>query len=212
MYTYGIDNEAANRRRRAAAAKKNATTTTTTARRLNSNVAVVVVTTLLFSCSSRNAATVSAGFVVPASPAPRSLSASTTSSSRLYLSKKKKKKNDRDNKQLGRRKYVGGSDAVGGLNVGLPALALSIALCVWLFTVPPEFRRAYICPADLYCIQQPELCYKECTTWSEWFSQLSQYYRTGGGVQWDFSVDPRTVETNRQKLELLLDAAQGGIE
>jgi len=211
MYTYGIDNEAANRRRRAAAAKKNATTTTTTARRLNSNVAVVVVTTLLFSCSSRNAATVSAGFVVPASPAPRSLSASTTSSSRLYLSKKKKK-NDSDNKQLGRRKYVGGSDAVGGLNVGLPALALSIALCVWLFTVPPEFRRAYICPADLYCIQQPELCYKECTTWSEWFSQLSQYYRTGGGVQWDFSVDPRTVETNRQKLELLLDAAQGGIE
>lgn len=50
-------------------------------------------------------------------------------------------------------------------------------LCVWLFSIPPEFRRAYFCsPA---CEENPMYC-NDCVTPKEWISGIVEYYQDGG--------------------------------
>lgn len=71
---------------------------------------------------------------------------------------------------------------------GLPGiLLLSFALLVnvWFFTIPPNFRRARWCSAE-ETAANPEIC----MTASQFSHDIVEYYRNGGGVQWDFSVDP----------------------
>eukprot|EP00977_Amphora_coffeiformis_P014087 scaffold3849_cov179-Amphora_coffeaeformis.AAC.25 len=85
-----------------------------------------------------------------------------------------------------------------GTGAGIYILALAVGISAWLFTIPPEFRRAYICPTEDYCLQDHSLC-EDCTTWGEWFSGVADYYKEGGGIQWDFSIDPKTLEENQRR-------------
>ncbi len=113
---------------------------------------------------------------------------------------------------------------------GLVLFGFVMFLCVWLFSIPPEFRRAYFCsPA---CEENPIYC-NDCVTPKEWVSGIVEYYQNGGtqmtelvitccvrrqnqshhshsfscstsfshvvishdrlgGVQFDFSIDPKT--------------------
>jgi hypothetical protein len=37
----------------------------------------------------------------------------------------------------------------------------------------------------------------------EWTTDIAEYYRNGGGIQWDFSIDPNTLAENKQFVENL---------
>jgi hypothetical protein len=93
--------------------------------------------------------------------------------------------------------YKGTNDGTGR---GLIFQAFVLGICIWLFTVPPEFRRTYFCPADIYC-QEEGSCQRECVTYDQWFQNVGDYYKNGGGIQWDFSIDPKTKQVNQEKLD-----------
>lgn len=75
-----------------------------------------------------------------------------------------------------------------GIDRGIPILAFALILSAWLFTIPTEFRRAHFCASD-QCVQAR--C-NDCMTVSEWGSGIRDYYRNGGGIKWDFSIDPNS--------------------
>ena len=66
-----------------------------------------------------------------------------------------------------------------GMREGRVILVLALFICTWLFTIPPEFRRAYICPLEIYCRDDQSLC-ADCTTWGQWFNGVAEYYQGGG--------------------------------
>lgn len=102
-----------------------------------------------------------------------------------------------------KRPYNGmkGNDGIGN---GIVIQLLVFAICTWLFTIPPEFRRAYICPAEIFCREDEGGCTRECVTQTEWIQGVSDYYKNGGGVRWDFSIDPKTKEANQNKIDAIL--------
>jgi len=70
-----------------------------------------------------------------------------------------------------------------GTGRGLYLFAIVFAACVWCFTVPPEFRRAYIC--DDKCFQEkyqeaPQC--KTCVSGEDWINGVKAYYANGGGT------------------------------
>ena len=80
-----------------------------------------------------------------------------------------------------------GENDYGGLKEGSIIMILVLILNVWIFSIPPEYRRARICSeedARLY----PE---RKCTTIQEWTKGISDYYANGGGVEFDFSIEGR---------------------
>jgi hypothetical protein len=84
-----------------------------------------------------------------------------------------------------------------GTERGNILMAFVMAFCIWTFSIPPSFRRAHICYAQP-CVEQRSAC-SDCVTGEEWISDVVNYYRGGGGIQWDFSIDPKTIEQNQQK-------------
>ncbi|KAL7578345.1 hypothetical protein ACA910_012751 [Epithemia clementina (nom. ined.)] len=75
-----------------------------------------------------------------------------------------------------------------GLKRGSYLLGLSLFLAIWIFSIPPEFRRARFCPNEECAVTH---CF-ECVTPSEWVGGIVEYYQNGGGVQFDFSIDQST--------------------
>lgn len=73
-------------------------------------------------------------------------------------------------------------------NRGNILFALVFAACIWIFSIPPEFRRAHLCTTE-QCIQNRDKCY-DCVSFSEWKSHVNDYYRNGGGFHLDFTIDP----------------------
>ncbi|KAI2513447.1 hypothetical protein MHU86_921 [Fragilaria crotonensis] len=73
-----------------------------------------------------------------------------------------------------------------GIERGYPILAFFFLLSAWFFTIPPQFRRARFCASDI-CVQTR--C-NDCVTVTEWVTGIQDYYRNGGGIKWDFSIDP----------------------
>lgn len=71
---------------------------------------------------------------------------------------------------------------------GSVLFAVLFALLLWMFTLPPEFRRAYPC-ISTQCVSNRVKC-NNCVTLSEWTNGVIDYYVSGGGVQFDFSIDP----------------------
>jgi len=74
---------------------------------------------------------------------------------------------------------------IGGLNNGKYLLLIVLSACIWIFSIPPEFRRARFCTDEdvrLY----PE---KHCTTFNAWKTGIAEYYANGGGVHFDFSIE-----------------------
>lgn len=78
-----------------------------------------------------------------------------------------------------------------GIGRGIPILGLVLVVILWTFTIPPEFRRAYICVDACNEYRDAPQC-NNCVTGEEWSNGVKEYYRNGGGIQWDFSIDPNS--------------------
>jgi hypothetical protein len=87
---------------------------------------------------------------------------------------------------------------------GRGKILLTIVLmgCVWLFSIPPYFRRAHLCTTDS-CVENRPSCY-DCITFTEWRHGVMDYYRSGGGIHFDFSIDPTTKQQNARLLERII--------
>ena len=77
-----------------------------------------------------------------------------------------------------------------GSGRGVPLLLMALAASLWFFTIPPDFRRTHICTTDR-CVADRAFC-SDCRTISEFRDDIATYYKNGGGVQWDFSIDPES--------------------
>jgi hypothetical protein len=77
-----------------------------------------------------------------------------------------------------------------------------LAVCVWSFSIPPEFRRARFCTTT-GCVENRASC-NDCVTFSEWKIKVVDYYKGGGGVNFDFSIDPATKEANKEMMDSVL--------
>jgi hypothetical protein len=82
--------------------------------------------------------------------------------------------------------------AADGTQRGAFLLGAVLLACVWIFSIPPEFRRAYLCGSER-CVQNRSayLC-NDCMTPDEWRQGIVDYYKNGGGVKFDFSIDPNS--------------------
>lgn len=92
------------------------------------------------------------------------------------------------------------SSDIDGTGVRGPIiLSLALLIVVWIFSIPPEFRRAKICTLPV-CVENRAAC-NDCQTTTELREGIIDYYRNGGGIKFDFSIDPATIEKNKQTLE-----------
>ena len=48
----------------------------------------------------------------------------------------------------------------------------------------------------LFCFRCPEEQTQTCVTPSAWVAGITEYYRNGGGIKWDFSIDPATLKVS----------------
>mmetsp|Transcript_17376 Transcript_17376/g.35700 ORF Transcript_17376/g.35700 Transcript_17376/m.35700 type:complete len:161 (-) Transcript_17376:236-718(-) len=80
-----------------------------------------------------------------------------------------------------------GSDKVNsliGIDRGLYLWAIVIAINIWFFSIPVEFRRTRICSeADTRDFPT------RCMTSQQFTSGIAEYYRNGGGIKFDFSIE-----------------------
>jgi hypothetical protein len=81
-------------------------------------------------------------------------------------------------------------EAYLGLKRGRVLEIIAVALAVWLFTIPAEFRRAK------FCSELETTMYTECYTPKQWIGGVADYYKGGGGIAFDFSIDQKTLENN----------------
>lgn len=78
-----------------------------------------------------------------------------------------------------------------GTTRGIPILIAALLVCIWSFSIPPEFRRAHICMTDQCVpIENRKYCH-DCKTMKELKEGIQQYYANGGGVQFDFSIEEK---------------------
>mmetsp|Transcript_25135 Transcript_25135/g.54865 ORF Transcript_25135/g.54865 Transcript_25135/m.54865 type:complete len:165 (-) Transcript_25135:47-541(-) len=73
-----------------------------------------------------------------------------------------------------------------GLKRGAILLPIIFLINVWLFSIPVEFRRARLCSEEEVRANPNS----KCMTWETWRSGVADYYASGGGVKFDFSIDP----------------------
>ena len=91
---------------------------------------------------------------------------------------------------------MSGGSNVDGTQEGRILLIISCLAVVWGFSIPPEFRRARICTEEQVAAAAKEA---HCTTFDNWKSELSQYYKDGGGIKFNFSVEGRGGDEPEQK-------------
>ena len=72
-----------------------------------------------------------------------------------------------------------------GLKRGSVVLVIAVIYNIWLFSIPPEYRRAKTCSAEQ--VQAKLNCH--CITNEDWWSGVKEYYRDGGGVHFDLSIE-----------------------
>jgi hypothetical protein len=84
---------------------------------------------------------------------------------------------------------------------GLVLFAIATIVAVWLFTIPVEIRRAHIGTADV-CVQNRAYCY-DCKTLQELKGAVLEYYANGGGIKFDFSVEPKRGLTRAQFVKVV---------
>jgi hypothetical protein len=89
-----------------------------------------------------------------------------------------------------------------GKNRGKVIQVIVLSICVWFFSIPPEFRRTHFCPTSR-CVENRATCY-ECTTFGEWKVRVADYYKGGGGVHFDFSIDPATKQFNKDLMDAVM--------
>jgi hypothetical protein len=72
-----------------------------------------------------------------------------------------------------------------GIQRGLYIIGVVMFVNVWIFSIPPEFRRAKICTEE-QVIAFPN---SGCMTSQTWASGIKECYANGGGVNFDFTID-----------------------
>lgn len=80
----------------------------------------------------------------------------------------------------------------GGMQRGAVLMAIVMTICVWMFSIPPEFRRAKLCD------EKQSAVYAQCQTPQQWTQGVADYYKNGGGIHFDFSIDPGTLAENEE--------------
>lgn len=108
---------------------------------------------------------------------------STTSTNLSPSSLSMKNQNEIDDPLSSRNN--GNADPTG-LKRGLVLFPLVVLIATWLFTIPPEFRRARIC-SEQQVIDNPG---SKCITAGNWVKGVKEYYSNGGGIKFDFTIDP----------------------
>jgi hypothetical protein len=76
-----------------------------------------------------------------------------------------------------------------GRSGGIPLLIASFIVSAWFFTIDPQIRRTHLCTSPR-CVEDREYCY-DCKTFGEFKEMILDYYRYGGGIKWDFSIEPK---------------------
>lgn len=89
----------------------------------------------------------------------------------------------------GEKKRAPGDNIQGTGARGQIIFAIVLSFCIWLFSIPVEFRRAYICTSPR-CVINRKGC-NDCKTLGELREGVTDYYRNGGGVQFDFSIEKK---------------------
>jgi hypothetical protein len=84
---------------------------------------------------------------------------------------------------------------IDGTNQGIIMQWIALLVCIWLFSIPTEFRRAHFCTTN-QCTTNRSKCY-DCVTFGEWIGVIAKYYQNGGGIQFDFSIGDETKEIFR---------------
>lgn len=74
---------------------------------------------------------------------------------------------------------------IQGINSGNALFLIVLALTVWSFSIPTEFRRARFCSAE-QVVNFPD---SKCKTFGMWVGGVADYYRNGGGIKFDFSIE-----------------------
>jgi hypothetical protein len=107
-------------------------------------------------------------------------------------------------KQQGARtvQQMANKSSYDGKNRGYVIQTIVLSICVWFFSIPPEFRRTHFCPTSK-CVEDRASCY-DCVTFGEWKVRVADYYKGGGGVHFDFSIDPATKEANKEIMDSVL--------
>ena len=79
------------------------------------------------------------------------------------------------------------SSYVNGTGTGWYLLAFALLVNVWIFSIPPEFRRARLCNEEEVVLYAD----KNCMTGDQWVEGVKGYYQNGGGIHFDFSIEGR---------------------
>lgn len=72
-----------------------------------------------------------------------------------------------------------------GIKRGLYLLGIVLAFNIWIFSIPPEFRRAKLCSEEQVAMFPDS----GCMTGEKWVQGVQDYYANGGGVHFDFSIE-----------------------
>jgi hypothetical protein len=89
-------------------------------------------------------------------------------------------------RQSNHRRFASPNSSVDGTGRGLILWVVVFACVVWSFSIPTEFRRAHFCTIER-CVENRSQC-SDCVTFSEWKQGVADYYRNGGGIEFDFTV------------------------
>jgi hypothetical protein len=92
-----------------------------------------------------------------------------------------------------------------GLEEGKAIFAIALVIAVWFFSIPTEFRRARLCS------EADSAIYEQCLTPSQFATGVSEYYKNGGGIKFDFSIDPGTLEANEDLRQALFEKGLAGL-
>lgn len=72
-----------------------------------------------------------------------------------------------------------------GIQRGLYLLGIVFLFNIWIFSIPPEFRRAKICSEEQVRLFPDS----GCMTADQWVGGIQDYYANGGGIEFDFSIE-----------------------
>ena len=75
-------------------------------------------------------------------------------------------------------------NSIIGIDRGWYILSLAVAVSVWFFTIPVEFRRTKIC-TEIQTQENPD----KCMTSKQFTSGIADYYSNGKGQRWDGADD-----------------------
>ena len=121
-----------------------------------------------------------AGWMIPTTTSTTTTTTITTNSKRKSAVSLCQQRSNNNNNQ-------GDGDVLGISGRGVALFLFVFVVNVWLFSIPPEFRRAKNCTAEQVLLYPDS----NCMTTEMWWGGVLDYYRNGGGIKFDFSIEGR---------------------